>query len=179
MAKSANVKQSAAYALKRADCQSVGIAQCRRANKLHAQRKGGVYIIPPRKGIMDEEKISDTIEKIIEFFSECEIGYKAAYEEVGIEDKRSQDLLHMIEFEPNNKERSKIATRLRECRISRRQNKDMVEVLEPIHEFVTDPRHTKTLNMMKELLGAVRKAEQRHENRVYIPRIEGDILREN
>ena len=125
-----------------------------------------------------DEKISETIEKIIEFFEQCKIGYKSAYDEVGIEDKRSQDLLHAIEFEHSGKERNKLATKLRDSRVSRRQNKNMIEVLEPIYTFLEDDRTGRTINLLKETLGAVRKAEQRQENRVYYPRVEGKVIRD-
>ena len=123
-----------------------------------------------------DEKISESVENILEFFEQCRIGYNAASEEVETENKRLQDLLHMIEFEPSGKERNKIATKLKNSRVYRRQNKDMMEVLEPIIEFLDKDSSKKALNLLKEALGAVRKAEQRQENRVYYPRVEGDVI---
>lgn len=125
-----------------------------------------------------DEKISESVEKILEFFEQCRIGYNAASGEVETENKRLQDLLHMIEFEPSGKERNKIATRLKNSRVYRRQNKDMMEVLEPIIEFLDKDSSKRALNLLKEALGAVRKVEQRQENRVYYPRVEGDVIRD-
>ncbi len=125
-----------------------------------------------------DEKISESLERIIEFFDQCKIGYQSAYDEVGIEDKRSQDLLHMIEFEPSGKERNKLATKLRDSRVSRRNNKNMVEVLEPIYTFLAEDRTIRTINLLKEVLGAVRKVEQRQQNRAYYPRVEGEVIRD-
>lgn len=124
------------------------------------------------------EKISDTIEKFLEFLEECEIGYRNAYEEVGIEDKRCQDLLHMIEFSKSVRERNKHAARLSESRQYRRQMKNMAEVLEPVSDFVTDERNRRSINLLKELLGSVRKVESHQENATYYPRVEGDVIRD-
>jgi len=141
-------------------------------------KQGADDSAPGKVGRLETEKISDTIEDMIEFFRQCEIGYQEAFETVGTEDKRVQDLLHMIEFEPSGKERNKLATRLRDSRVTRRQSKNLVELLEPIYEFVNDSRNIKTLNLLKETLGAVRKVEQRQENRAYYPRVEGDVIRD-
>lgn len=117
-------------------------------------------------------KRSENIKVFLDFLRECETQYKIAYDAVNTEDKRGQDLLHMIEFEPSTKERNKLCTRLRDSRIERRKNKDIVEELQPIIEFSIEKQHKRTLDQLAQLLGAVRKVEKYHENRTYHPRVE-------
>lgn len=94
-----------------------------------------------------------------------------AYNGVGDEDKRHQDLIHAIEFEHNPDKITKIGMKLHQNRVERRVYKDLFEVTNPVVEFVRDPQNKKTLDQMRQLLGKVRKVEKYHENRVYIPRI--------
>ncbi len=118
------------------------------------------------------EKRSENIKAFLDFLRECQTEYNSAYEAVGIEDKRTQDLLHAIEFEPQAKERSKICTKLKASRMARRENKDAVEELEPIIELLNDPMAKKTMDKLTQLLGKVRKVEEYHDKRTYIPRVE-------
>ena len=118
------------------------------------------------------QKRSENIKAFLDFLRECQTEYNSAYEAVGIEDKRTQDLLHAIEFEPQAKERSKICTKLKASRMTRRENKDAVEELEPIVELLNDPMAKKTMDKLTQLLGRVRKVEEYHDKRTYIPRVE-------
>lgn len=88
------------------------------------------------------------------------------------EEKRERDLLHFIEFETSSKKRGPIDTKLHRCLNERRHYKDILEETDDIIQFFQEPQHTKTLNQMRQLLGRVRKAEERHKNRSYTPRIE-------
>lgn len=117
------------------------------------------------------QKRSENIKAFLDFIRECQSEYNSAYETVGTEDKRTQDLLHAIEFEPLAKERSKICTKLKTSRMTRRENKDAVEELEPIVELMSDPMAKKTIDKLTQVLGKVRKVEEYHERRSYTPRI--------
>lgn len=119
-------------------------------------------------------KSSDQIKQFLDFIKDCQGQYLLAVEAVGVEDKRTQDLLHAIEFEPHAKERGKLATKLKNCRSVRRENKDIVEELEPIVYFANDEKNMKTFNQLTQLLGQVRKVEKYHESRSYHPRVEVD-----
>ena len=78
----------------------------------------------------------------------------------------------MLELEGLNcRERSKIATKLVANRQTRRNYKDAVEELEPIVEFFDDPQNRATINRMSELLGQVRKIENYHQKRFYVPKV--------
>lgn len=117
------------------------------------------------------QKRSENIKAFLDFIRECQSEYNSAYETVGTEDKRTQDLLHAIEFEPLAKERSKICTKLKTSRMTRRENKDAVEELEPIVELMSDPMAKKTIDKLTQVLGKVRKVEEYHERRSYTPRV--------
>jgi hypothetical protein len=116
-----------------------------------------------------------TVEEVkyfLEFLKECRSTYEESFEAVGIEDKRSQDLLHAIEFSHSEEELTQLGIKLKESRIVRRCNKDRVEMLEPIINFMDDQRNKKTLDLLPQLLGTLRKIEEKHNNRSYHPRVE-------
>ena len=117
-------------------------------------------------------KTSEQIKSFLDFTRDCETRYKLALEAMETENKRTQDFLHAIEFEPHSEERSKIATKMRASRITRRENKDTIEELEPLIEFLNIPANKKAVDQLTQILGKVRKAEKYHENRTYHPRVE-------
>lgn len=114
----------------------------------------------------------ELLEYIPESLKKYEKMYIEAYNNVGVEDRRSQDLLHAIEFEPSGKARNKLATKLKECRVTRRYNKDLVEILEPVYQYMQRDQNRKAINLLEQTLGSVRKVIKKHQNRVYVPRVE-------
>lgn len=88
-------------------------------------------------------------------------------------DKETQDLLHKIELDGNQGHRNRAATALRIVRIERRESKDFVERNKPIVDFIADNKPT--FDKMTQLLGLVRKAEQKQVGRRYIPRVRKDL----
>lgn len=114
----------------------------------------------------------DSIEK-----ARCEYNYNL--ECMKNEEHITQDYLHQLELaDLNCRERSKIATKLARNRRARREYKDKVEELEPIVEFFQDPKNRSVLNSMSQLLGQVRKVEDYHKKRFYVPKvIEGEIIK--
>lgn len=115
---------------------------------------------------------SESLRTFLRFINECQALNEMARKEISKEDKREQDLLHAIEFEPKAKERSKLCTQLHRSRINRRRNKDIFEETDDIVQFFSAGQHKKTLEQMGQLIGRVRKAEKYHESRVYIPRLQ-------
>ena len=93
-------------------------------------------------------------------------------EVIETENKRTQDLLHAIEFEPHAEARSKTATKLKASRKTRRESKDIAEELEPIIDYLSVPANRKAMDQLSQVLGRVRKAEKYHTNRRYFPRVE-------
>ena len=134
------------------------------------------YEISSREMEMEREmeKGSEEIKRLLDFIRRSDTLYKMAFEAVRVEDKRTQDLLHAIEFVTSSKEQRRIGAKLRDSRRTRRRNKDIVEELEPIINFFSEPQNKRTLDKMSQLLGAVRKEEKYHEDRVYHPRVEDD-----
>ena len=116
---------------------------------------------------------SEEIKAFLDFIREVESHYMIALEAMKTEERRMQDFLHAIEFEPHAEERSKIATKMRASRIVRRENKDIVEELEPIVDFLSVQQNKKAIDQLTQLLGRIRKVEKYHENRSYHPRVEG------
>lgn len=119
-------------------------------------------------------KTSEKIKDFLDFVDACGSLNNTARENISIEEKRTQDLLHQIEFESSSKRRGPIDTKLHRCRNKRRRYKDVFELTDDIVQFFQEPQHRKTLEQLRQLLGKVRKVERYHESRVYIPRIEGN-----
>ena len=93
--------------------------------------------------------VSEEIKRFIDFVDESRKEYSSAMDKMHLEEKRLQDFLHAIEFEPTAKGRSKITTKLHKSRQERRRQKDTVEELEEL----------------------VRKVEKYHAERQYKPRV--------
>ena len=121
-----------------------------------------------------EKKISEQVKGFLDFVDECRELNSMAYDGVGEEDKRHQDLMHEIEFEDNPKKIAEKGMRIHQNRVQHRVYKDMYEVTFPVIEFVREPQNKKALDSARQLLGRIRKVEKYHENRVYIPRIKED-----
>lgn len=68
-------------------------------------------------------------------------------------------------------ERAKLATKLQQCRQERREYKDVVQVLAPLFEHLSDARNKNSFNQLREVLGKMRKVERRQNHRVYYPRV--------
>ncbi len=121
-----------------------------------------------------KKKLSEQIKSFLDFLDECKELNSMAYNGVGEEDKRHQDLIHAIEFEHNPDKIAQIGIRIHQNRVERRVYKDLFELTDPVVQFVRDPQNKKTLDSARQLLGKVRKAESRQENRFYVPRIKED-----
>lgn len=134
-------------------------------------------------------KVSKRLEDFISFYDEAINTYKYAYDMVNQCDKLKCDLLHKIElglFEDKNEEK-RIQTQLKYCLKDRRYYKDRVEELEPfVQLFVNNDKEKEIntranincLNVIKNTLGGVRKAEEYHKERTYKPRILKDTYGE-
>ena len=119
-----------------------------------------------------DKKPSEYLSEFLNFVAEAQSHYRFCLEEVDNQEKLTQDYLHSLELDGLKRdERSKIATKLAINRRDRRYYKDRVEELEQIVEFFNDPQNKKVLDKLKQVLGATRKAEGYHKDRVYIPRM--------
>lgn len=112
--------------------------------------------------------LSQEIRNIIASFEQAEKDYRYAYDQVGLLDKETQDILHSLELDPITKnERNRLATRLQKVRKQRRIHKDTVQCNEPIVTFLQSEKGRNMINLLKEVLGKTRKIEDVHENRTY------------
>jgi hypothetical protein len=117
------------------------------------------------------ESISDTIEMLNSAVSD----YYWHYDEVGRLDRLTQDYLHKLELSDlDYSGRAKVATQLKKCRVERRASKDTTEILDPLVQFLESEKGTNMMNLLREVLGKTRKAEERMENRTYRPRVLSD-----
>lgn len=113
---------------------------------------------------------SDYIESFLEFFKDSKEEYEQNVQEVWKHDKKKQDQLHDMEFADNYKERCKIATRIHNERVQRRQYKDRAEMVEEIAAFYSDKKNKPFFEGLKALLEKQKKTEEylmneRHYNR--------------
>lgn len=96
---------------------------------------------------------SEKIKAFLDFVEESRRLYDHSLESMKKEDRKLQDFLHAIEFEPNAKERSKICTKLHQSRQNRRRYKDLVELYEPVVQFFQEPQNKKALDRMTQQIG--------------------------
>lgn len=119
-----------------------------------------------------DKKPSEYISEFLNFISEAQSQYRFCSDEVNNQDKLTQDYLHSLELDGLKRdERSKVATKLAINRKDRRYYKDRVEELEPIVQFFEEQQNKKVLDKMSQVLGQVRKAENYHKDRKYIPKV--------
>lgn len=119
-----------------------------------------------------DKKPSEYISEFLNFISWARSHYQFCSDEVNSQDKLTQDYLHSLELDGLNcGERSKLATKLAINRRDRRYYKDRVEELEPIIQFLADQQNKKALDLLTQVLGQVRKQENYHKCRTYIPRV--------
>ena len=114
---------------------------------------------------------SHFIKAFLDFVENAKSEYTFNFEAMKNEERITQDYLHKLELEGlNYRERSKIATQLAANRQARRNYKDAVEELSPIVDFFEDPQNKKLIDHMTRLLGQVRKVENYHQRRFYVPK---------
>lgn len=115
---------------------------------------------------------SQAIKTFLDFVDNAKSDYNYNLEAMKNEERITQDYLHKLELEGLNcRERSKIATQLVANRQARRNYKDAVEELEPIVDFFEDPQNKNLIKKMSELLGQIRKVENYHQRRFYVPKV--------
>lgn len=85
--------------------------------------------------------------------------------------KITQDILHKLELEKlEYKEQCKLMTILKKNRRNRRRHKDAIEELQPLIDFFNSSEGNKLLKKMNDVLGSIRKVENYHNRRIYIPK---------
>lgn len=110
-----------------------------------------------------------SIEDFLAFLRETEtVSHIAQQEEQEANDK-TQDILHSLELEQHEyRQYAALAKELRDVRQKRRNAKDLYNVTLPILEWLDQNRPV--VKSIERMLGEVRKAEKKTENRIYTPR---------
>ena len=121
------------------------------------------------------ESPAQELARFLDFVDRIAKEYRFAWDDVGREDKRLQDLLHALELAKGGKEVNQAMKRLRESRKERRKNKDTTKRLELVAQFFEIQQNRSILNQMRQLLGNQRKREESLEGeRFYRPRVPED-----
>lgn len=121
--------------------------------------------------IMKEMNGSDVFRSFLDWLTDMDELQKRSWDIVVAEDERVQDFLHEFEFEPNNKKRTPIGTRLHNSRVKRREAKDRVKLYKPVTDFVREATTRNLIKLMKKTMGELKAAEEFvYSERVYKPR---------
>ena len=119
-----------------------------------------------------EKKFSDTIAEFCNFVADAQAQRGFLEEELTRLDALTQDYLHALELgELSYHERARIATDLANCRKERRKVKDTIEVIDAFVIFEDEKESKAHMNKLRQVLGQVRSAEKKHNNRIYIPKV--------
>lgn len=115
---------------------------------------------------------SDQVAAFCNFLNESMGEYRRCQQEEEEYEKLTQDYLHVLEIgELSYHEQARISKELTEARRKRRVAKDRMEALAPLVEFGENEANKKVLNALRNVLGTMRKIEDRADKRCYVPRV--------
>lgn len=119
-----------------------------------------------------QERISETISDFLSRMDQLKKDYDWAIQEESRMEKLTQDYLHMLEFgDLDYRKRAAVAKAIKECRMKRRNSKDVIITAEPVVDFLNGERGKILTSQLQQVLGRVRKEEKFIEQRVYVPKI--------
>lgn len=114
---------------------------------------------------------SEVIESFLNYIKNQKEEYNLNLQGLDEEQKITQDILHKLELEKlEYKEQCKLMTILKKNRRNRRRHKDAIEELQPLIDFFNSSEGNKLLKKMNDVLGSIRKVENYHNRRIYIPK---------
>lgn len=112
---------------------------------------------------------SEYLENFLNFLAEAETRFHIAQTVQSEKDSQTQDILHRLELADDPDDyRMQLLNALIPIRKERRAAKDEIEILSLIVNWVS--QNYKTVNSLKQLLGEVRKLQNKQDNRIYIER---------
>lgn len=114
--------------------------------------------------------IIERIEDFLSLLDECTRKHNEAFDAVGIENMRTQDILHAIEACEDPIELADLSARLKESRQRRREYKDNEKVTRYVQLW--KERNEVGLGYLRTTLEKVKEYEGFVEERVYTPRVE-------
>lgn len=122
--------------------------------------------------LMKQAEASDVFRAFLDWLTDMDELRKKSWETVNIEDEKVKDFLHEMEFEPNNKKRAVIATRLHKSRLDRREAKDRVDLYKSVTDFIREATNKNLIKLMKKTMGDLKVAENYvYGEREYKPRV--------
>lgn len=122
-----------------------------------------------KNGIQSKSNNSVTLSDFLNWLREVKSDYGHAQDTLKWCDDATQDILHKFELEPiKYKERARIATKLQSIRRERRAAKDLIRVTEDMAAWIDS--NSAVIKSLERLLGSVRKAEGKLDNRMYVNR---------
>lgn len=107
-----------------------------------------------------DKKPSETINEFLLFLEAAKREYESAYEAVGKEDGKTQDLMHELEFSRDKNERNRVATKFQHSRRYRREQKDKTLLYEKIYKFYTDNSNQHLIKALRRLMNEQVGAEK-------------------
>lgn len=109
---------------------------------------------------------SSQIKQFLDFIRSVETTSRLSDEDRTMYDGQIQDILHFLELnEVPYLDRKKLTDLLPDIRRSRRVAKDTMATLAPLVRWMAE--HKKAIRDLEQVLGSVRKEEDRQQNRVY------------
>ena len=114
-------------------------------------------------------KDSEYIEEFLRFLREAAVRYESASKDMCMYEMQMQDIEHRLElYAVSYHETAKLGKLLKKVRQQRRVAKDTAERLAPIMDWSS--KQKSFVDNLSQLLGAVRRVENRQQTRFYTPR---------
>lgn len=124
---------------------------------------------------MKERKPSEVIEEFLSFLENANKEYIECEQTVDLCGKRNIDYLHDMEFAKDKGERNRIATKIHNNQIQRRNAKDRALELEKVAVFFTDKANKPLIGQLRRLLKEQKGKEKYLESdREYVRRAGDD-----
>lgn len=118
---------------------------------------------------LEAQVTSKSVEGILNVFANADDSLKMAQGELDYCDRKTQDVLHELELQDQTyHERAHAAIELRKIRQRRRAAKDIIDVAIALSDWCS--ANAGAVNQLKQCLGAMRKAEEKMNRRVYVKR---------
>lgn len=118
--------------------------------------------------------LSETVSRFLLDMDQAQKDYNWALQEESRMEKLTQDYLHMLEFgDLDYRRRAAVAKAIKECRVKRRESKDIINTTEPLVDFFNGERGKMLISQLQQVLGKIRKEEKFIEQRTYIPKVLG------
>ena len=98
------------------------------------------------------ENVSENLSNFLKFIREIKSTEKIYAEYESTEDKKTQDILHKIEFDTLKRdEKAKLVTKLQQIRRDRRMYKDTRELIAPLYEYFNTEQMGKVVHDLEEI----------------------------